>query len=387
MKKQESNKITSTCLFINNSPQPDRKELAKLGGGGKSLLGLLAHLPEKGWDAHVVVPGEGQFTDELRNIGIRHIIYPFQSIDARHPATAIKTFLQWRKLIKTVKPELIHANGFDLSRSFAYAAASLDIPYITHVRFPATLEGMRWTLRGLPKPAAFIFNSHAMMKDQWPGISKLSPNSKPFVVHNAVDLEQFTPAPWPESPTLRIGIIANFAPFKRHEDFIHMAAAMLKLRQDLEFWIVGEDTQGTGRRKLLENMAHNLGIGSYINFIGHQSDIPVIMRQLHLVIVPSQFEPFGRVVIEAMACGRPVIGSNDGGIPEIIDHGKTGYLVEVGSWQGFADSALSLLTQRERWNKMSKAAIKSAHDRFSITSHVEKITSIYRIVLAHKRLS
>ena len=59
-----------TCLFINNSPQPGRKTLAKLGGGGKSLLTLLSELPKHGWEIHVVVPGEGQFTDELIKMGI-----------------------------------------------------------------------------------------------------------------------------------------------------------------------------------------------------------------------------------------------------------------------------------------------------------------------------
>jgi len=374
-----------TIQFINNSPQPGRKELAKLGGGGKSLLGLLAHLPEQGWNTHVVVPGEGQFTEELEKSGVQHNIFPFQPIDPHHPITAFKTFMQWRRLIKKASPDLIHANGFDLSRSFSYAAASLGIPYITHVRFPATPEGMRWTLRGFPKPAAFIFNSHAMMKDQWPTISELAPKSRPFVAHNAVDLEQFNPAPWPETPTLRIGIIANFAPFKRHEDFIQMAAEMLKTRQDLEFWIIGEDTQGIGRRKLLENMTHDLGISSYIKFLGHRSDIPDLIRQLHLVVVPSQFEPFGRVVIEAMACGRPVIGSNDGGIPEIIEHGKTGYLIEVGDWRDFSQHALSLLEKKEKWQQMSKAANKSANKNFSINAHIEKIISIYLNVIDNKQ--
>lgn len=371
-----------TCLLVNNSPQPGRKDLAKLGGGGKSLLGLLEQLPGQGWQTHVVVPGEGQFTDELIRMGISHDIYPFEPLDPRRPFHTVRTLLKWRSIMRRVKPSLIHANGFDLSRSFSVAAASLGIPYITHVRFPSTPDGIRWTLRGLPKPAALIFNSRAMLEDQWPHIEKISPSSRPFVAHNAVDLEQFHPAPWPDSEKLRIGIIANFAPFKRHEDFIRMAAAMLKRRQDLEFWIVGEDTQGTGRRAALEELSRDLGANAAVKFLGHRSDIPDIMRQLHLVVVPSEFEPFGRVVIEAMACGRPVIGSNDGGIPEIIDHGDTGYLVEVGDADGFARHALEVLGDRGMWEKMSLAANKAVNERFSLTAHVEQITSIYRKIVA-----
>jgi len=369
-----------TCLFINNSPQPGRKHLAKLGGGGKSLLSLLADLPAQGWDAHVVVPGEGQFTDALVDMGIPHTVFPFRHLDWREPWTAVKTTLAWRRIMKTVAPALIHANGFELSRSFALAAGSLGIPYITHVRFPVQPEGARWTLRGLPKPAAFIFNSQAMMDRLWPFIAPVSPGSLAHVVHNAVDLENFSPAPWPEVSPLRVGIVANFAPFKRHEDFLRMAGEMLRTRQDLEFWVVGDDTEGTGRRAVLEGLAAELGIAGQVRFLGHRADIPDILRQLNLLAVPSQFEPFGRVVIEAMACGRPVVGSRDGGIPEIIDHGETGYLEAVGDYAAFARAALGLLEDRALWETMSRRGREAVVARFSLAAHAARITEIYRNV-------
>lgn len=377
-------KQPSTCLFINNSPQPGRKELAKLGGGGKSLLGLLAHLPESGWKAHVVVPGEGQFTDVLAGQGLPHTIYPFKPLEWRQPLASLATTQRWARIFQQIKPTLIHANGFELSRSFALAAGILGIPYITHVRFPVGADGARWTLRGLPKPAAFIFNSHAMKEVLWPNLSSLAPHSRAFVAHNAVDLEDFTPAPWPDSPVLRVGIIANFAPFKRHEDFLRMAAEMIKARQNLEFWIVGEDTQGTGRKEALEQLARDLKVDSYVRFLGHRSDIPDILRQLHVLVVPSAFEPFGRVVIEAMACGRPVIGSRDGGIPEIIEAGKTGYLVPVGDCHGFAQATLDVISDRNKWAIMSHQACGAARDRFSVTAHVKQITGIYQEIIDPK---
>ncbi|WP_413438370.1 glycosyltransferase family 4 protein [Sulfuriferula sp. GW1] len=366
-----------TCLFINNSPQPGRKHLAKLGGGGKSLLSLLAQIPEQGWQAHVVVPGDGQFTDALVDMGIPHTIFPFRLLDWRRPMEAAQTTLAWRRIMRKVNPTLIHANGFDLSRSFALAAGSLGIPCITHVRFPVEPEGARWVLRGLPKPAAFIFNSQAMQDKLWPDVVKYAPHSRPYTVHNAVDLASFTPAPWPGGPPYRIGIVANFAPFKRHEDFLRMAAEMLKTRQDLEFLIVGDDTEGSGRRAVLETLAKELGIALYVRFQGHRADIPDIMRQLHVLVVPSQFEPFGRVVIEAMACGRPVVASRDGGIPEIIDDGKTGSLVEVGDYVGFSRAALELIDDRERWENFSRNSVEAAQRRFSIQAHAKNILDIY----------
>lgn len=374
------NRQSKRCLLINNSPQPGRKDLAKLGGGGKSLLGLLSQLPALGWQPHVVVPGEGQFTSALVDLGISHSIFPFTPLSSRHPIDAATQTIQWLRIIRQTRPAVIHANGFDLSRSFSMAARLAGIPYITHVRFPVEAEGARWTLKGLPKPAAFIFNSHAMKEKLWPMLHDLAPSSTGYVVHNAVDLSDFSPAPWPEGPVLRIGMVANFAPFKRHETFLRMAAEILKARNDLEFWIVGEDTQGSGRRQILEQLARDLEISQSVKFLGHRLDIPQILRQLHLLVVPSKFEPFGRVIIEAMACGRPVIGSNDGGIPEIIEPGITGFLEPVDDYQSFANAALAVIGSREMWENMSQAAAKKVCEKFSLVAHAESIDKIYRNV-------
>lgn len=374
-----------TCLLVNNAPQPGRGHIAKLGGGGMSLLGLLARLPETGWRPHVVVPGEGQFTDAARGLGVPVEVFPFQPLSARHPLHSMRDICRWLQVLSAVRPGLIHANGFELSRSFAPAAGLLHIPYVTHVRFPVDEQGARWTLRNLPKPAAFIFNSHAMHAALSPILRPLAPSSSHHVVHNAVDVDAFTPTPWPESPTLRLGMIANFAPFKRHEDFLRIAASMLRERSDLEFWVVGDDTEGSGRRAALERLAGELGIAKHVRFLGHRPDIPAVLSELHLLLVPSQFEPFGRVVIEAMAAGRPVVGSRDGGIPEIIQDGRTGFLRNVGDVEGFARAALALLRDRQLWQRMSHEARRDARDRFSLARHVRQIAEVYRTVLGNSR--
>ncbi|MEO1766700.1 glycosyltransferase [Thiobacter aerophilum] len=370
-----------TCLLINNSPQPGRARLAKLGGGGMSLLGLMSKLPEYGWQPHVVVPGEGQFTEHARALGLPVEVYPFQPLTASRPLACALGTLHWYRLFRRVRPAIIHGNGFDLSRSFALAAGLAGIPYVTHVRFPVDEAGARWTLHGLPKPAAFIFNSQAMRDALWPLLQRMTPRSRPYVVHNAVDLERFPHAPLPATPPFRVGIVANFAPFKRHEDFLRMAAILLGHRTDLAFWIVGEDTEGTGRRAQLEQLTRSLGIEAHVQFLGHRTDIPDILRQLFVLIVPSQFEPFGRVVVEAMACGRPVIGSRSGGIPEIIEDGKTGFLRNVGDVHGFAEAVLTLLSNPTLWAQMSLNAAQCAHQRFALPAHTQAITAIYDEVL------
>lgn len=376
---------TRTCLYVNNSPEPGRGRLAKLGGGGKSLLSILKRLPEAGWKSYVVVPGEGQFTDVLGEMGIPHLIFPYGSLSWRQPIQGWRTFSSWRRLIRQIRPDIIHANGFDLSRSFGPAAASLGVPFVTHVRFPVPADGVRWVLRGLPKPAGFIFNSRALHDRIWPEIAKLAPRSKDFVVHNAVDLSEFQPSPPPAPAPLRVGIIANFAPFKRHEDFLRMAAIMVRSGLEAEFWIVGDDTEGKGRKAQLVRLAEELGLTGKALFLGHRNDIPQVLSQLHVLVLTSSFEPFGRVVIEAMACGRPVVATRDGGVPEIVDHGETGYLVDVADCEGMAAATAKLLQDRALWERMSRSGAERARRCFSLEAHVAQVVNVYNRVLAPGR--
>lgn len=195
-------------------------------------------------------------------------------------------------------------------------------------------------------------------------------------------MSKFAATTWPSTNRIRVGMVANFAPFKRHEDFLRMAAEMLKVRSDLEFVVVGDDISGTNNRPRLEELAAQLGLGTHLAFLGHREDVPAIMRQLHLLVAPSQFEPFGRVVIEAMASGRPVVGSRDGGIAEIIEDGQTGYLVDVGDFEGFARAALRIVSDRTTWERMSAASVARVSEHFSERAHARRIVDVYRAVLA-----
>jgi glycosyltransferase involved in cell wall biosynthesis len=370
------------CLYLNNSPQPDAGERAKLGGGGMSLLTLWKMLAQSGWVARAVTPGEGPFTRAARDAGVPVTVYPYQQPDFRHPILTFRNFMAWRRIIREARPEIIHANAYDAARSVMLSAKSLGVKVICHVRFPMTDQGKQWVFRGLPTPDAFVFNSQALMEETWPILGKQCPKSRAYVVHNAVDLTTFIPAPWPESPMLRVGIIANLTPMKAHEDFLRMASEVLKLRDDVEFWIIGEDTTNTGRDAMLKALARELGVEQQVKFQGHHSDIPQMLVQMHLVVLTSHIEPFGRVLIEAMACGRPVVATKVGGIPEVITEGKTGYLVPAGDAQAMARRVIELLNNRERWETMRQACIAEARQRFGVPKHTEAMIRVYDEVLS-----
>lgn len=365
------------CFYINNSPQPGTGQRAKMGGGSQSLLTLWQALPPLAWRGEIVCPAEGPFTDSAREVGAAPLIYPYAQPQWQRPLSTWRNHRAWKKIITALQPDIIHANAIDAARSVASAAANLHVPLICHVRFPSSRDDIPWAFRNLPKPTAFIFNSRALHDEMWPTLSIHCHTSRAYVVHNAVDLKVFTPTPQPRSHPFRIGIIGNLTPMKAHDVFLLMAAEVVKHGLNAEFLIVGDDVLNLGREQELRDLTKQLCIENHVRFLGHRSDIAAVLADLHLLVLTSRIEPFGRVLIEAMACGRPVIAMNVGGIPEIIKEGETGYIVDAGDYQTMAQRVIGLLNDPIQWEKLSRQGAADAASRFSAEHHAQTIVKIY----------
>jgi len=100
-----------------------------------------------------------------------------------------------------------------------------------------------------------------------------------------------------------------------------------------------------------------------------------------LFLLPSSSESFGLSALEALACGVPVIGSDAGGLPELVRNGETGVLRPAGDVEGMAEAAVAILADRERWNAMSRLAAADARERFSLDEVVATYEQFYEYTL------
>jgi glycosyltransferase involved in cell wall biosynthesis len=100
-----------------------------------------------------------------------------------------------------------------------------------------------------------------------------------------------------------------------------------------------------------------------------------------VLLLPSEDEPFGLVILEAMAAGVPVVASRSGGIPEIVEHGKSGRLVEPGDVDGFASALREVLTQRELRDSLVEEGRKLVEGHFSLKRFVDEVVEVYDEVL------
>lgn len=126
---------------------------------------------------------------------------------------------------------------------------------------------------------------------------------------------------------------------------------------------------------------NELGLEKEVQFLGKQNNVSDILSMADLMLLMSEKESFGLVLLEAMACGVPGIGTNVGGIPEVLTHDETGYIVELGDVQQAADYAVQLLSNTEKQEQFSKAAIEHVRDCFSSDKIVNQYEKLYDQVL------
>ncbi|MGH9387903.1 MAG: glycosyltransferase family 4 protein [Vicinamibacterales bacterium] len=349
----------------------------QIGGGNRSMLTLWAGLRSLDVEPRAVAPDVGPMVDACAEAGVRCSTSSYYMKPTwREPWRSLTAYRYWTKLVATTSPVLVHTNGFWPSQAIALAASRAGLPHVCHVRFAASRAYLDWVFRGLPKPDLFILNSQALANELQPALEEICRSSRFEVVYNAVDLNLFRPAPRTPGP-LRIGIVANLIPVKGHEDFLRMAQTLQRRHVDAQFWVIGGDIYDTGYDAALRNLAAQLGVDGAVTFFGHRSDVPTLVSQLDVLVCASHEEPFGRCLIEAMACGKPVVATRVGGIPEVVDDGVTGVLVPPRSPGDLADAVEHLLQSPLAMTRLGEAARARASELFSSEAHALRVKSIY----------
>lgn len=175
-----------------------------------------------------------------------------------------------------------------------------------------------------------------------------------------------------------VGIVGQLTPWKGHRDFLYAAAKVVEKNKYVKFIIVGDSRQNDGNsyRGDLEQLVSNLGIFKNVIFIGFHNDVRKIMSSLNILVNCSCAEPFGMTIIEAMALGVPVIATDSGGVPEIINDGKNGILYPPGDCRCLAQNILEILNNLQMAEKISNNALKTVSNKFSLSMQNSKISKI-----------
>jgi len=298
-----------------------------------------------------------------------------------------------RRLIKSLKRivdeesiEIIHLNN-NVYRNLSgvLVAEHCNIHCISHLRsnpdarFPCRLA--RYSNRIV---SFYIANSRAT-KTFWE--SKGIDPTKVEVVHNAVPEAVVEPldirGTWGVADHVKyvLGCIGTLNPSKGHQFLLRAFGKFVKDHPDAVLLLVGD---GPLRDKLVLT-SREMGLKDSVIFVGHEERAQEIMAGLDLLIVPSRDEAFGRVVIEAMMVGTPVVATDVGGIPEIIDHKHNGLLLQYGDEEMLSRAMEEVLLDENLRATLIKNGRCTARERFDIKRYALGIEGIYETVLRESR--
>jgi glycosyltransferase involved in cell wall biosynthesis len=382
-----------------------------LGGAERSLLCLLAALRrlEPDWILNLIVPAPGPLSKAAEELGVDCVVVPVPTIllkigDANinsglrlaaPVARALPALLAYlRRLhqcLGILDPDLIHSNGFKMHVLGAFAKPA-RASLIWHMHdYISARRAMKPLLRlSLRKCAAIIANSASVALD----LRECRLTSKPiYPIWNAIDLQHFSHVGAtadmdalanlpPGAPgTIRIGLVATFAKWKGQKVFLE-AISMLPPALQARAYVVGArlyDTEGS--QFTLEDLrftAADFGLTDQIGFTGFLTDSASAIRALDVVVHSStEREPFGLVIAEAMACGRPVVVSNAGGAAEIASGVIGAFPHEPGSAAGLAVSIQKATEFRKHNHPWSPELRATAEAKFSPDRFASEIRAVY----------
>jgi len=376
----------ASVLYVNH--------VSQISSGEESLLDLMTRLDRNRFVPVLACP-PGDLAARAEAAGIRTELLPMPRFHRTRNPLKVSTYaLSWvvganqlRRVIRDVAPKIVHANSATAQLFTGAMAQKAGIPCAWHSR----------DLRRLPFPAATLCR-HA---DRVIAVSEAvaeflaaSGLSRPKVtrIYGGID-----PAVWRARVTgkdvrAELGLAAGdrillmaaqLFPWHRHEDAIRAMSFILPKEPSARLVLAGSDPFGEHGEMAanLERLADEAGVRKSVIFIGHRDDIPDLMNAADLLLIPSDAEPFGRAALEAMALGKPVVGTRAGGLPEVVRDGETGLLVVPRFPESLAETCTRVLQNRHLANSLGEAGRARVENAFHVDRTVQETMALYDAML------
>jgi len=356
-------------------------------GARISLFVLLKKLDKKRFNPIIVCPSkEGPFAKVLEGGNFR-VAY-LRLWNWRKYKYFVHRWLAVRKLrslIKEYKIDLIHCNEFWTAPYAYWATKGTNIPLISHVRLSMTPKKIKDYYLGAMTRIICVCRALVEEFSAWDNYKK-----KVIPIYNGVDLKEYNPNSVKENNIRKsynvppnaivIGLVGQISRRKGQDQLIKIAPELINRFPLVRFLIVGGSREPVFEKEIHE-LIRTLKLEKYFILTGAMREMPQVYKGIDILILPSLREGFGRVVVEAEAMEVPVVVSNAGGLVEVVDHGKTGFIFKLGSEEQMLDYLIKLCGNPSLRKTMGAAGRQTVREHFSQEIMVEKITSLYREVL------
>ena len=338
--------------------------------------------------AELLVPAKGDTRDAAEQGGMRYRSFQFEQLMGGGRVSSVIANLGLLSTVGRSAHGLLHVHS-----PFVYGAmrpflSLTRVRTILHLHLDYTIEQLTWALK---RPPDVVITCAAFMVERVEEVlAKAGARGTKIVpVINAVDTARFVPGDRAAAKrdmqvpagTAVLLMAANLSPHKGQETAIRAVAALKARGIPVELWLVGEDREKTGYDVRLKELVQSLGASDRVKFLGFRKDVPRLLHAADCLLLPSTSEGLPLSILEAQASKVVVLAAPTAGIPEVIHHGHTGFLVEAGNAEGYAGNVARLLANPDFAQDVREAAYAQVVSQFSLKPYSEKILAQYDALL------
>lgn len=344
----------------------------EVGGVERGTVDLARHLAENGHKS-VVVSGGGTLVKKLDAAGVRHYELP---VGAKNPFIISLMVFNLAGIIKRENIDIVHA------RSRVPAIIAFFASRMTHRVFITTAHGQyrkHLSTRVMGWGKFVIVATHAMARHMKDNFSV--PSERIRVIPRGVDLKAFAYEDPKNKRRLNftVGMVSRITPIKGHFTFLKAVSRISRTVSKVKAVIAGsapsEKDEYLANIKLL---IRRLALQDKVEFLGLVEDVPRVLYGLDVLVSASQAqEAFGRSIIEAQACGVPVVATRVGGVTDVVEDGKTSLLCNPGDPKEMAEKILELYRDKELRASLSRSARSRVEKEFSLEKMLKSTIEVY----------
>lgn len=368
----------------------------KLGGGEFSMLRLVQGLDPDRIHVTVITGEDGPFVEQLRVAGAAVEVLPLDPrlVATRKDSLGVRGLADprlhrlvahgvWPRtdLLRRLRIRIVHTNSMKAHLLGGVAGRLAGCRVLWHVRDhiappylpPAAAHAMRAAARLLPHHVVAVSRSAARTVGR----------RDVTVLHQSVPLPLHADAR-PDGAPLRVGLVGRIAPWKGQDVFLAAAERLVGRFPHVEFVLAGTPLFGEDElERTLRAQAERPPLRGRVRFLGFCDDVWSVYRDLDVCVHASTLaEPYGNVILEAMASRRAVVAAAAGGPLELIEHGRTGLLVQPGDPDALADALWRLLSNPDERRRLADAGRAHVERNFSLERDARVVEELYRRLAA-----
>jgi len=368
-----------------------------LGPGGAEQLmpTILKNLKQAGFNIRICalqIRAGNPIASELERLELPVDLIPIPNL--RQPFNLVHIL----RYLRLHRPQLLHTQLEFADILGTLAAKILGIPSVSTVHtldvFPEKKSAwgrmkLRWFLLGKFCDRVIAVSEKTRLHYLQSGGL---PSDKVITLYNGVDISRFKIMDATQTAKLKqelhlplnskiIITVAVLREPKGIQFMIRALPAILEQCPDVHYLIVGDGEHGAA----LTDLVTALAIKNHVTFAGHRTDIPDLLACCDIFVLPTLKDALPTVLIEALAAERPIVASNVGGVPEIIENGVNGLLVSPGDPSKLTEACLKLLKDNELSRQIVLAGSKTVRQRFNIGSQIEQLSKLYEELTSHAK--